>query len=430
MPADRMMPADVDAEQAVLGSMLQDATARDDAATLLRPDDFWKPLHARVFVAVLGMVDAGERIDATLVAARLAADGGDPVDREFLLHLQAEAPLLLNVRAHARVVASHASRRKLLGAAAEISEAALDVTTELPDVVALARTLVDRADLPLGGGPDIDVDSFLATPHDYDWLVPGLIERLDRTLIVAEEGAGKSMLLRQIAVQCSQGIHPFTLASVPPMRVLIVDLENNPRLSARKIEGMRNAAKLSVGERYDPLRLRMVLRPEGLDVTQRGDALWLTERVAANRPDLVCIGPLYKLHEADESDSTDVRQVQKVLDRIRTRYRCALWMETHAPHESFSKGGRLRPAGSRLWVRWPEFILTLQAQARSKPGTPWLLDHGRPPRDEREWPRQLLRGGKQSIWPWQTPASTLLDEPGIDDSGLDDEEPFAIEGSD
>lgn len=411
------IPHDMAAEQSVLGAMLLSPLGQQDAAAVLRPEDFYAPLHAQAFTAMLDMIDHGERIDVVTVYDRLVAAEAN-VDRRTVAGWQARVPGSAGAASYARIVAAHASRRRLIAASLDIGQAARDLSVDLPDVIALARTMVERADLPLGGAPDPDLDAIVDTPHEHDWLVPGLMERGDRCLLVAEEGAGKSMMLRQVAVQCSQGIHPWWLYEVRPIRVLVVDLENNPRLSARKFDKMRDAARLVRGDRYDPARLRVVLRPEGIDVTQRADAMWLTERVAANRPDLVCLGPLYKLHEADESSAVDVRQVQKVLDRIRSRYGCALWMETHAPHESFTKGGTIRPAGSRLWHRWPEFIKTLQPQNPRERGTPWLMGHGRAPRDEREWPTTWRRGGGR--WDWSTlDAPPRLDAP-HDDLG----EPF------
>jgi ATPase subunit of ABC transporter with duplicated ATPase domains len=63
----------------------------------------------------------------------------------------------------------------------------------------------------------LDLDAFLAEPDpEYDWLIPGLLERGDRVIVTGQEGKGKSTLLRQIGVQVAAGIHPFTLDDIVP----------------------------------------------------------------------------------------------------------------------------------------------------------------------------------------------------------------------
>ena len=308
--------------------------------------------------------------------------------------------------AHAHLILEAAARRRLMAVAYEVNDAAKDPTIPLADVLALARTVVERSDLPMTGAPDQNLDEFVDQEHSHDWLIGptkagelGLLEKMDRVLLVAEEGAGKSILLRQFGIMVSQGVHPFARVPIQPKRVMIIDLENPPRLAARKMAAIRDTTQKFCAEQnipYNPERCRVIMKPEGLDISKRGDALWLTERVAANRPDLLCIGPLYKLHEGEDEKSSDVRQVQITLDKIRVRYNCALLMETHGPHESFSRNGKIRPSGSRLWIRWPEFILTLSQQDKSSREY-WWLNHARGPRDERDWPTGLKRG---STFPW------------------------------
>ena len=41
--------------------------------------------------------------------------------------------------------------------------------------------------------------------QDHDWLIPGVLERMDRVIVVASEGAGKTTLARQIAIMLAAG---------------------------------------------------------------------------------------------------------------------------------------------------------------------------------------------------------------------------------
>jgi replicative DNA helicase len=70
-------------------------------------------------------------------------------------------------------------------------------------------------------------------------------------------------------------------------------------------------------------------------------------------------------------------------------------METHAPHGG-SFGRDLRPFGSSVWLRWPEFGIGIHTDPDDDRN--YLLKHWRGPRDVRPWPSVLCRGA--GPWPW------------------------------
>ena len=397
--APRVPPFDLEAERALLGSMLLSRSAIDTVRYQVVADDFYRSLHGHLFTAIVEAWKHGA-VDTVTVADHLRGVELPGDASQFLRQLQAEAPAAVNANAYAKIVVDAATLRALIGAAGRIAEAAYENPPEIADVLTLAHDLVSDAEArPLNRAPDLDLDQFTAGDCGYEWLVRGLLERMDRLLIVAAEGFGKTTLIRQLAVQFSQGLHPFRTDLIEPLRVLLIDCENPVTLARRKLRALRDLAAKELGSDYNPEPFRVIMRPEGIDVTRRSDALWLRERVAANNPDVLFIGPIYKLHEAEDEKSSDVRQVQKVLDHVRTFQDCAVVMETHAPHESFRKGGQLRPAGSRLWLRWPEFVMTLEPDASDDKLA--KVRYAKGPRDERDWPTTLVRSGR--VWPWETP---------------------------
>ena len=255
-----------------------------------------------------------------------------------------------------------------------------------------ARPLVTTAEINHEHGPDPELDEFLAEPEpDYDWLIPGVIERGDRTILTGGEGAGKSTLLRQIGVQAASGIHPFTLDPIDPVNVLLVDLENSRRQTKRQMRPLRLAA----GGDYPAAHMRIIVRTAGLNLTEPTDMVWLGQRIEANKPDLVIIGPIYKMAAADPTEEQPARTVIACLDHIRDLYGVAMLIEAHSPHANGGGTRPLRPYGASIWMRWPEFGLHITDTGQ--------LKHWRGDRDERQWPGSLTRGG---AWPWTVAADS------------------------
>lgn len=250
------------------------------------------------------------------------------------------------------------------------------------------------AEEPLDAGRLVVWNEFLkeAEQDNYDWAIPGVLERGERVIVVAAEGVGKTMLARQVAILSASGVHPFTFQQMPPVRTLTVDLENPERIirrTSRKI--MHEALKMNYIK--NPLA-HLMIKPSGLNLLMQDDRAIFERAIEEVKPELLCIGPLYKsfVDPGGKTAESVAIEIAKYLDSIRTIYGCAMWIEHHAPLGTSITSRDLRPFGSAVWSRWPEFGISLQPDPTA--GSAYIYDvrHFRGARDERAWPLKMRRG--------------------------------------
>ena len=227
---------------------------------------------------------------------------------------------------------------------------------------------------------------------EYNWVIPGLIERSERVIVVAAEGVGKTMLARQVGILSAAGLHPFSFQPMKPVRTLTVDLENPERIIRRSAKSIAAQAMNLAGT--DTLDAYILTKPSGMDLLRAQDRAILEDALDEVRPELLVIGPLYKafLDPGGRTSESIAIEVAKYLDTIRTVYGCALWIEHHAPLGQSSSSRDLRPFGSAVWSRWPEFGIALQPDPTVSGEYVYDVRHFRGARDERRWPLKMKRG--------------------------------------
>lgn len=274
---------------------------------------------------------------------------------------------------------------------------------QLEQKLARARAALDSGGVISTGdkGRLVQWEEFLeeAESDKYEWVIPGLIEKQERVIVVAAEGVGKTMLARQVAILAATGLHPFTFQRMAPVRTLTIDLENPERIIRRTSRWIMKQALKFAKEKHPAgtsitCDAHLLIKPAGMDLMSPAGRLLFEETVERVRPQLLCVGPLYKAY-ADSGTLTSEAlavEVAKFLDYIRDVYDCALWIEHHAPLGQSQTSRELRPFGSAVWSRWPEFGIALSPDQTS--GSEYVYDvrHFRGARDRRPWPIKMKRG--------------------------------------
>ena len=123
-PVGRIPPQNLDAEQAVLASMLLDPAAIDKVEEILNESVFYREAHRKVFRAISALSSRNESVDLITVTEELRRAG--EVEGiggvTFLQSLLDAVPSAAHVEFHARLVLEKAVLRQLISTCAEIIE--------------------------------------------------------------------------------------------------------------------------------------------------------------------------------------------------------------------------------------------------------------------------------------------------------------------
>jgi replicative DNA helicase len=137
-------PQSIEAEQAVLGSMLLDRDAVTTAAEILQLDDFYYEPHRYIFEAILTLFNRGEPTDMLTVAEELKRKGklDECGGQAYLMKLMEIVPSVANIENYCRIVEEKAILRQLIQVANQIVNWAYHHDGEL-------ESLIDRAEAAL-----------------------------------------------------------------------------------------------------------------------------------------------------------------------------------------------------------------------------------------------------------------------------------------
>jgi replicative DNA helicase len=113
---EKGLPANVDAERFVLGSILVDDQVYLQVAGVLEPEDFSLEKHRRIFLRMTELRDRNERIDRVTLANELMRQGQlESVDGlSYLVSLDDGLPSITNIDSYIRIVKEKALLRRII----------------------------------------------------------------------------------------------------------------------------------------------------------------------------------------------------------------------------------------------------------------------------------------------------------------------------
>ena len=137
MEVGKVPPHDLEAEQAVIGSMLTDSDAIVSSIEILKPEDFYRADNKIIYEAMLNLYNRSEPIDIITVKAELESMGRfeQVGGLEYLAGLPDKVPTTANVQKYINIVEEKSKLRDLIKTANDIIELGYDPTEDVDDIM-------------------------------------------------------------------------------------------------------------------------------------------------------------------------------------------------------------------------------------------------------------------------------------------------------
>jgi replicative DNA helicase len=228
-PLDRMPPHSIEAEEAVLGSILIDPEAIFRVSPFLKADDFYIVKNQWVWDVCMALHERREPIDFVTLTKELEARNqlSEIGGAAYISHLINVVPTAINAEGYGRIVERAALRRRLLSTASEIAQLAYEESDDIDKTIdsaeqslfRVSQRRVTRDLLPISDVIKSYYDRIeylyehrgepLGIPTgfvDLDKMLGGL-QKSDLIIMAARPGVGKTSLMLNIGLNAARRFH-------------------------------------------------------------------------------------------------------------------------------------------------------------------------------------------------------------------------------
>lgn len=224
------LPCSIEAEQALLGIIIDDSTCFNNIRAVVTQEDFYDSSHKAIFAAIEELLDRNSLVDPITIDNHLTNQGGEQ-DLPFLVELKMNAESTTNAVFYAEVVKEKAIERQLLLAANKISKIAVEKGDVHEKIDRCREVLAETAETDrTASSPSLRVVSlgeFLSSdipPRKY--LLEPWLPFQGLALVYAWRGIGKTYLALSIGYAVASGGRMFGGWEAPsPNGVLLIDGE-------------------------------------------------------------------------------------------------------------------------------------------------------------------------------------------------------------
>ncbi|MCJ9428949.1 replicative DNA helicase [Kordiimonas marina] len=268
----RQQPHNLEAEQALLGSILVNNEAAQKVQGFLLPEHFFEPVHGRIYEAVLKLMDKNQVADPVKLKPYFENDEAlsDVGGAQYLVRLAASAATIINTEDYGRTIYDLALRRSLILIGERMVNDAYDAPVDLEAAEQIAdaeKQLFDLAELgqaETGAQPFSralrtaveNIENAYKDPDSLSGITTGLsllnekiggLHDSDLMILAGRPAMGKTALATNIAFNAAKRFADDRLVGVDPAKskgavVCFFSLEMSAdQLAARILSDRANA---------------------------------------------------------------------------------------------------------------------------------------------------------------------------------------------
>ena len=222
----KQLPHSVEAEQAVLGSMLIDPRCVPDVIEQLRPEDFYIRQNREIYETIYSMFNFSLTIDPVTVLENMRKNGvyDENVSRNYILQLMDTTPTAANVGEYVAIIKDKALLRRIAETAGDMTAMVQQGTDSGQDVLEAAEQRIYAIRQGRAARGLTPISAVLLDVYDRlnelaasDAAVPGLstglgdldlaisgLNKSDLILLAARPGMGKTSMALNILLHAGK----------------------------------------------------------------------------------------------------------------------------------------------------------------------------------------------------------------------------------
>lgn len=317
----RVPPQNLEAEQAVLTSVLIENETHATVAAVITEADFYRESHRLIWRAMTELRTKGDPIDILTVNQVLKSRGvfEQVGGAQYMAELAEAMAFPQAVATHARIVKEMAAKRRLASVFTELASEAyngVSLTALIGEAERQLEPVMKDPDAPGSRGLPQLINAKLEfmTPKDLierranvrrEWIVDQLLARKELSLWSGKVEAGKSTVMRTLVMCVARG-EMFFNRSTPKGRVLYLMLDaDGESLTTEEFIKLGMQPDDDIDFLIDPI---MGLRPDAF--------ARIHQRLLATTPDLCVVDPIGRFTKVDDFLSYETTYVMAQLSEL------------------------------------------------------------------------------------------------------------------
>jgi len=187
-------------------------------------------------------------------------------------------------------------------------------------------------DIERGGSKDEECETVeelaLLEIPEIDWLIKPIVERFGFTLIGAQKGVGKSLVVTQLGLYAAAGIPTFLSDEIrisKPLNVLLIQQEVSLPGMVDRLYKMRAEKFFDLGGRFR----QKTTTGNWWNLTKKEDLQKLRSLIEKYQPDILILDPLYTFYPKELNTAGDISPMMEVLSDLKTNYNLGLIVVHH-----------------------------------------------------------------------------------------------------